>query len=83
MKGLSVIVVDEPTRGIDVGAKSEIFALIDQLAGDGHAIVMMTSEMPELLGLSDRIMVMAGGRITGTFSRETATQEEVLNAAIA
>jgi ribose transport system ATP-binding protein len=83
MRGLSVIVVDEPTRGIDVGAKSEIFALIDQLAGDGHAVVMMTSEMPELLGLSDRIMVLAGGRITASFARDEATQEKILNAAIA
>ena len=57
-----MIVVDEPTRGIDVGAKSEIFALIDRLAGEGLAVVMMTSEMPELLGLSDRIAVMAEGR---------------------
>ena len=52
MRGLKVIVVDEPTRGIDVGAKSEIFALIDRLAGEGLAVIMMTSEMPELLGLS-------------------------------
>ncbi|MCP4385474.1 MAG: sugar ABC transporter ATP-binding protein, partial [Hyphomicrobiales bacterium] len=62
MRGLRVIVVDEPTRGIDVGAKTEIFTLLDQLAADGHTVVMMTSEMPELLGLSDRIMVMAEGR---------------------
>ena len=83
MRGLKVIVVDEPTRGIDVGAKSEIFALIDRLAGEGLAVVMMTSEMPELLGLSDRIMVMAKGRITATFLRDEATQEKILNAAIA
>ena len=83
MRGLKVIVVDEPTRGIDVGAKSEIFALIDRLASEGLAVVMMTSEMPELLGLSDRIMVMAGGRITASFSRDEATQEKILNAAIA
>jgi len=82
MKGLKVIVVDEPTRGIDVGAKSEIFALIDALASEGLAVVMMTSEMPELLGLSDRIMVMAGGRITAELDAATATQEEILNAAI-
>lgn len=82
LKGLKVIVVDEPTRGIDVGAKSEIFALIDQLASQGLAVVMMTSEMPELLGLSDRIMVMAGGRITAELDAATATQEEILNAAI-
>ncbi|MCC5972609.1 MAG: sugar ABC transporter ATP-binding protein [Rubellimicrobium sp.] len=82
LKGLKVIVVDEPTRGIDVGAKAEIFALIDQLASQGLAVVMMTSEMPELLGLSDRIMVMAGGRITAELDAATATQEEILNAAI-
>jgi len=83
MRGLKVIVVDEPTRGIDVGAKSEIFALLDRLAGEGLAIVMMTSEMPELLGLADRIAVMAEGRITTTFDRDQATQEKILNAAIA
>lgn len=82
MRGLKVIVVDEPTRGIDVGAKSEIFALIDRLAGEGLAVVMMTSEMPELLGLSDRIVVMCEGRITATMSRDDATQENILNAAI-
>ena len=83
LRGLKVLVVDEPTRGIDVGAKSEIFALIDRLAGEGHAIVLMTSEMPELLGLSDRIAVMAGGRVTATMSRDVATQERVIGAAIA
>ncbi|MDB5562029.1 MAG: transporter related protein [Hyphomicrobiales bacterium] len=82
MRGLKVIVVDEPTRGIDVGAKSEIFALIDRLAGEGLAVVMMTSEMPELLGLSDRIAVMAEGRITKILNRDEATQEAILNAAI-
>ncbi|MET3582445.1 ribose transport system ATP-binding protein [Mesorhizobium robiniae] len=82
MRGLKVIVVDEPTRGIDVGAKSEIFALIDRLAGEGLAVVMMTSEMPELLGLSDRIAVMCEGRLTAIMSRDDATQEKILNAAI-
>ena len=82
MRGLKVIVVDEPTRGIDVGAKSEIFALIDRLAGEGLAVVLMSSEMPELLGLADRIAVMCEGRITATMSRDEATQEKILNAAI-
>jgi ribose transport system ATP-binding protein len=82
MRGLKVIVVDEPTRGIDVGAKSEIFALIDRLAGEGLAVVMMTSEMPELLGLSDRIVVMCEGRLTAIMPRDEATQEKILNAAI-
>jgi ribose transport system ATP-binding protein len=83
MRGLKVIVVDEPTRGIDVGAKSEIFAVLDKLAGEGLAVVVMTSEMPELLGLSDRIAVMAEGRITAIVNRSEATQEAILNAAIA
>jgi ribose transport system ATP-binding protein len=83
MRGLRVIVVDEPTRGIDVGAKSEIFALIDRLAAEGLAVIMMTSEMPELLGLSDRIAVMAEGRLTAMIDRDDATQEKILNAAIA
>ncbi|MDR3372127.1 MAG: sugar ABC transporter ATP-binding protein [Ancalomicrobiaceae bacterium] len=82
MLGLKVIVVDEPTRGIDVGAKSEIFGLIDELAGAGLAVVMMTSEMPELLGLSDRVVVLCEGRVTASMSREEATQEKILNAAI-
>jgi ribose transport system ATP-binding protein len=82
MRGLKVIVVDEPTRGIDVGAKSEIFTLIDRLAGEGLAVVMMTSEMPELLGLADRIVVMAEGRITAAMSRDDATQERILSAAV-
>ena len=82
MRGLKAIVVDEPTRGIDVGAKSEIFALIDRLAGEGLAVVMMTSEMPELLGLADRIAVMCEGRLTAIMSRDEATQEKILNAAI-
>ncbi|MER8416323.1 sugar ABC transporter ATP-binding protein [Mesorhizobium sp. M1329] len=82
MRGLRVIVVDEPTRGIDVGAKSEIFALIDRLAGEGLAVVMMTSEMPELLGLADRIAVMCEGRLTAIMPRDEATQEKILNAAI-
>ena len=82
MRGLKVIVVDEPTRGIDVGAKSEIFAAVDKLAGEGLAVVMMTSEMPELLGLSDRVAVMAEGRITSIVNRSEATQEGILNAAI-
>ena len=82
MHGLKVIILDEPTRGIDIGAKTEIFALVDELAAQGLAVLMMSSEMPELLGLSDRIMVMANGRITAEMSRETANQEAILNAAI-
>lgn len=82
MHGLKAIVLDEPTRGIDVGAKAEIFSLIDELASEGLAVILMTSEMPELLGLSDRILVLSEGKLTGEFDRSTATQENVLDAAI-
>ncbi len=82
MKELKVIILDEPTRGIDVGAKAEIHKLIDDLAKDGVAVLMMTSEMPELLGVSDKIIVMNDGRITGKFNRDDVNQEEVLEAAI-
>jgi len=82
MKKLKVIILDEPTRGIDVGAKAEIHRLIDELASKGLAIVVMTSEMPELLGVSDHIIVMCDGRITGEFSRESAEMEKILEAAI-
>ncbi len=82
MFGLKAVVLDEPTRGIDVGAKAEIFALIDELAAQGLAVILLTSEMPELLGLSDRVYVLSEGRMTGEFTRETATQEEILDAAI-
>ena len=80
MRGLKVIVVDEPTRGIDVGAKAEIFALIDRLAGEGLAVVMMTSEMPELLGVCDRICVMNDGAFVGEFAAAEATQERIMRA---
>ena len=83
MKKLTVIILDEPTRGIDVGAKAEIHRLIDELAKGGLAVLVLTSEMPELLGVSDRILVMSSGRITGEFDRAEATQEKILSAAIA
>ena len=76
-----VLMTDEPTRGIDVGAKSEIHRLMSGLAKEGKAILMVSSEMPEILGMSDRILVMAGGRITAELSRAEATQEKVLEAA--
>ncbi len=76
-----VLMIDEPTRGIDVGAKSEIHRLMSGLAKEGKAILMVSSEMPEMLGMSDRVLVMAGGRITAEFSRAEVTQEKVLEAA--
>jgi D-xylose transport system ATP-binding protein len=73
-----VLFLDEPTRGIDVGAKQEIYAQINALAKDGLAIVLVSSELPEVLGLSDRILVLHEGRITGEFTRAGATPESVM-----
>jgi ribose transport system ATP-binding protein len=73
-----VLIFDEPTRGIDVGAKVDIYRLMNQLAQQGVAIIMVSSELPEILGMSDRILVLAGGRITATLSREEATQQKIL-----
>jgi putative multiple sugar transport system ATP-binding protein len=70
-----VLILDEPTRGIDVGAKYEIYAVIDKLAADGKAVVFISSELPELLGMCDRIYTMSAGRLTGEVTREEATQE--------
>lgn len=77
----TVLLLDEPTRGIDVGAKAEIYALISRLAQSGAGIVMASSEMPELLALSDRILVLADGRLTAEFARGEATQERIMAAA--
>ena len=76
-----VLMIDEPTRGIDVGAKAEIHRLMSQLAGEGKAIIMVSSEMPEILGMSDRVIVIHEGRITGEFSRAEVTQEKIMAAA--
>jgi ABC-type sugar transport system ATPase subunit len=76
-----ILLLDEPTRGIDVGAKSQIYQLVDQLAQQGTAFVMASSEMPELLAVCDRILVLCEGRVTGEFTRAEATQEKILDAA--
>jgi ribose transport system ATP-binding protein len=76
-----VLIVDEPTRGIDVGAKAEIYELMNELTENGVAILMISSDLLEVLGMSDRILVMAGGRITGELSMEEATQEKVMTLA--
>jgi ribose transport system ATP-binding protein len=76
-----VMILDEPTRGIDVGAKAEVHALMSSLAMEGMGILMISSEMPEILGMSDRIIVMCQGRITGEFNREEATQEAIMTCA--
>lgn len=73
-----ILIVDEPTRGIDVGAKAEIHSLIDELAGKGKAILLISSELPELINLSTNILVFRQGKITGSLSRNEVTQEKVL-----
>ncbi|MFB0631486.1 sugar ABC transporter ATP-binding protein [Streptomyces sp. AB3(2024)] len=78
-----VLILDEPTRGIDVGAKAEIYQIIAGLAEEGVAVLVISSELPEILGLSDRIVVMQNGRITGELGRADATEEAVLNLAMA
>jgi ribose transport system ATP-binding protein len=80
--GVDVLIMDEPTRGIDVAAKVEIYELMNRLTADGAAIVMISSELPEILGMSDRILVMRGGRLVGEFATAAATQEAVLAAAL-
>jgi methyl-galactoside transport system ATP-binding protein len=76
-----VLILDEPTRGVDVGAKLEIYSIIADLAKSGKSIILISSEMPELLGMSDRVMVMCGGRVTGILDGKTATQEQVMTLA--
>ncbi|MFD5032238.1 multiple monosaccharide ABC transporter ATP-binding protein [Streptomyces sp. NPDC058220] len=76
--GPDVLILDEPTRGIDVGAKYEIYTVIDQLAAQGKAVVFISSELPELLGMCDRIYTMAAGRLTGEIPRAEATQEVLM-----
>jgi ABC-type sugar transport system ATPase subunit len=73
-----VLFLDEPTRGIDVGAKQEVYAHINNLARAGLAIVLVSSELPEILGLSDRVLVLHEGRVTGEFHRADATAERVM-----
>jgi len=73
-----ILMIDEPTRGIDVGAKSEIHRLMSKLAQQGKAIIMVSSEMPEVLGMSDRVVVMHEGRVSGVVNREDATQERIM-----
>jgi methyl-galactoside transport system ATP-binding protein len=76
-----ILILDEPTRGIDVGAKYEIYTIIADLAAKGKSIIMISSEMPELIGMSDRIMVMCDGRLTGILEGKTATQETIMRLA--
>jgi ribose transport system ATP-binding protein len=81
LRNCDILIFDEPTRGIDVGAKSEIYKLMNQLVAEGKSIIMISSEMPELLRMSDRIIVMNEGRKTGEYKIEDATQERIMESA--
>jgi putative multiple sugar transport system ATP-binding protein len=77
-----VLILDEPTRGIDVGAKYEIYTIINQLAAQGKAVLVISSEMPELLGITDRVYVMNEGRIVGEMPTSEASQEKIMRAIV-
>jgi ribose transport system ATP-binding protein len=76
-----LLILDEPTRGIDVGAKTEIYALMDQLAGQGLGILMISSDLEEILGMSDRVLIMHQGRIAGGLSRAEMSEEAIMHLA--
>jgi inositol transport system ATP-binding protein len=78
----SLIILDEPTRGIDIGAKYEIYKLINQLANNGLAVIIISSELPEILGMSDRILVLSKGKQTAILSKQEATQEKIMHYAV-
>jgi ribose transport system ATP-binding protein len=81
LAGSQVLIMDEPTRGIDVGAKVEIYELMNELTENGAGILMISSDLPEILGMSDRIVVMSSGRITGELSADEANGENVMELA--
>jgi len=74
-----ILILDEPTRGVDVGAKAEIYAIINALSEQGVSIIMISSELPEIIGMCDRIYVMSGGRVTGELNRGAFSQETIMN----
>jgi rhamnose transport system ATP-binding protein len=77
----SMLIVDEPTRGIDVGTKAEIHRLLDQLVAEGVAVLMISSELPEVLGMADRVLVLREGRLVGELSRADADEASIMRAA--
>jgi rhamnose transport system ATP-binding protein len=77
----TLLIVDEPTRGIDVGTKAEVHRLMSELAASGLAVLMISSELPEVLGMADRVLVMHEGRLTAELSRDEADEESVMRAA--
>lgn len=82
MKDPDVIIFDEPTRGIDVGAKAEIYKLMNEFVAKGKAVIMISSEMPEAMGMSDRILVISNHRLSGELSREEFSQDVIMKMAM-
>ena len=78
-RGADILILDEPTRGIDVGAKYEIYCIINQLVAEGKSVIMISSELPEILGMCDRIYVMNEGKIVGELAGSEATQELIMS----
>ncbi len=77
----SILLLDDPTRGVDIGAKAELYQLMERLASQGVSIIVTSSELPELLTVSDRILVLCEGSITGEFTRAEATEQRIMEAA--
>ncbi len=82
MSNVKVLLLDEPTRGVDVGARVEIYELINNIVENGGAVLMASSDLPEVLGMSDRILVMSNGKISGELAASEATQEKVMELAV-
>jgi rhamnose transport system ATP-binding protein len=79
---LDVLILDEPTKGVDVGAKYAIYEIINDLAAQGYGIILISSDMPEVIGVSDRIVVMREGRVTAHLTKDAVTQEAILEASM-
>ena len=82
MANPDIFIVDEPTRGIDVGAKTEIYGILNDIIAAGKSVIMVSSELPEALGMADRIYVMNEGKIKGVLTKEEATQEKIMQLAL-
>ena len=82
LMGPSLVLLDEPTRGVDVGAKTEIYRIINELLDAGTAVIMVSSDMPEVMGMGDRILVFHEGRLTGEFTHEEASQTAIMECSV-
>ena len=76
-----ILILDEPTRGVDIGAKAEIYSIMNELVNQGVSIIMVSSELPEIINMSDRVIVMSNGRVAGCLNRQELTQEKIMHLA--